>query len=52
MLRALALNPEEGLKGDIEDILDVLAKETGVPWTLDEVPTITRGGPRAASAAG
>ncbi|MSP22181.1 MAG: hypothetical protein EXR66_04080 [Dehalococcoidia bacterium] len=46
MLRALTINPEEGLKGDIEDILDVLAKETGVPWTLDEVATITRGGPR------
>src|SRR5688500_3277396 len=32
MLRALTLDPEPGLRGDIEDILDVLAKETSVPW--------------------
>jgi tetratricopeptide (TPR) repeat protein len=36
MLRARALNPEEGLKGDIEDILDVISKVTGIPWdTID-----------------
>lgn len=59
MLRALALDPEPGLKGDIEDILDVIAKETGVPWTLDEVapsagppPGGPKGGQRAAPAAG
>ncbi len=44
MLQALSLNPEPGLRGDIEDILDVLAKETGVPWDTEE-------GPLAASAA-
>lgn len=32
MLRALTLDPEEGLKGDIEDILDVIANATGEPW--------------------
>jgi tetratricopeptide (TPR) repeat protein len=55
MLRALSLDPEDGLKGDIEDILDVLAKESGVPWTLAEVRPSEgppRGGPRAAPAAG
>lgn len=32
MLRALTCDPEPGLRGDIEDILDVVAKATGVPW--------------------
>ncbi len=32
MLQAHSLDPDEGLRGDIEDILDVIAKETGVPW--------------------
>jgi tetratricopeptide (TPR) repeat protein len=32
MLRALTCDPEPGLRGDIEDILDVVANATGVPW--------------------
>jgi tetratricopeptide (TPR) repeat protein len=36
MLRALTLDPEQGLRGDIEDILDVIAKETGVPWAPED----------------
>ena len=32
MLRALTCDPEPGLRGDIEDILDVVAKATAVPW--------------------
>ncbi len=36
MLHAHALDPEEGLRGDIEDILDVIAKETGVPWDAED----------------
>jgi tetratricopeptide (TPR) repeat protein len=50
MLRALELGPEAGLRGDIEDILDVLAKETSVPWEVEE--PASEGGPRAAPAAG
>ena len=30
--RALTLDAEPGLRGDIEDILDVVANVTGVPW--------------------
>jgi tetratricopeptide (TPR) repeat protein len=33
MLHALTLNPEPGLRGDITDILDVIASATGEPWT-------------------
>ncbi len=33
MLHALTLDPEEGLKGDIADILDVIASATNEPWT-------------------
>jgi tetratricopeptide (TPR) repeat protein len=33
MLHALTLDPDEALKGDIEDILDVIANVTGEPWT-------------------
>jgi tetratricopeptide (TPR) repeat protein len=33
MLHALTLDPEEGMRGDIEDILDVIANVTGEPWT-------------------
>jgi tetratricopeptide (TPR) repeat protein len=36
MLHARTLNPEPSLLGDIEDILDVIAKETGVPWDDEE----------------
>ena len=32
LLRALALDPDEQLRGDVEDILDVIAKATGEPW--------------------
>lgn len=31
-LRALQLEPDEGLRGDIEDMLDVIANATGEPW--------------------
>lgn len=44
MLRALELDPDEGLRGDIEDILDVIAAATGEPWSDEEV---TRAAPRA-----
>jgi tetratricopeptide (TPR) repeat protein len=33
MLHALTLDPEPGLRGDITDILDVIANATGEPWT-------------------
>ena len=33
MLHALTLDPEDGLQGDIEDILDVIANATNEPWT-------------------
>ena len=33
--RALTLDAEPGLRGDIEDILDVVANATGVPWDDD-----------------
>jgi len=33
--RALTLDAEPGLRGDIEDILDVVANATGVPWDED-----------------
>jgi tetratricopeptide (TPR) repeat protein len=35
-LRALTLDPEEGMRGDIEDMLDVIANATGEPWDEDE----------------
>ena len=44
MLRALELDPDTGLRADIEDILDVLAAATGEPWSDEEV---TRAAPRA-----
>jgi tetratricopeptide (TPR) repeat protein len=34
-LRALQLDPEEGMRGDIEDMLDVIANVTGEPWDED-----------------
>lgn len=37
MLHALSLDPEDGLRGDIEDILDVIARATGVEWSDGEV---------------
>ncbi len=36
MLHARTLHPDDGLLGDIEDILDVIANETGEPWDTDE----------------
>jgi tetratricopeptide (TPR) repeat protein len=36
MLHALTLGPEPGLRGDIEDILDVIASATNEPWQLGE----------------
>ena len=44
MLRALALGPDEGLRGDIKGILDVIASATGEPW--DE-GLVERAAPRA-----
>jgi tetratricopeptide (TPR) repeat protein len=35
-LRALQLDPEEGMRGDIEDMLDVIANATGEPWREGE----------------
>ncbi|HRC62474.1 MAG TPA: hypothetical protein PLX85_04555, partial [Dehalococcoidia bacterium] len=35
-LRALQLEPEEGMRGDIEDMLDVIANATGEPWREGE----------------
>ncbi len=32
LLRALTLEPDDQLQGDVEDILDVIAKATGEPW--------------------
>ncbi len=37
MLHALTLDPEPGLRGDIEDILDVIASATNEPWRAGEV---------------
>ena len=34
--QALALDPEPQLRGDIEDILDVVANATGVPWDEEQ----------------
>lgn len=39
MLHALTLHPEPGLRGDIEDILDVIASATNQPWDDAEHPT-------------
>ena len=36
MIAALALDPDEKLRGDVEDILDVIAKKTGEPWDEGE----------------
>ncbi len=36
-LRALELEPDDQLQGDIEDMLDVIANATGVPWDEGEV---------------
>ena len=35
LLRALECDPEPGLRADIEDILDVIAAATGIPWSDD-----------------
>lgn len=32
LLRALSLEPDEKLRGDVEDILNVIANVTGEPW--------------------
>ena len=40
MLRALELQPDDALRGDIEDILDVVAAVTGEPWDLEEHPRV------------
>jgi len=38
-LRALAAGPDDQLRGDIEDMLDVVAAATGEPWE-DEAPSV------------
>lgn len=38
MLHALTLGPEPGLRGDIEDILDVIASATNEPWQDEGAP--------------
>ena len=44
MLRARALcDPEDAILGDIEDVLDYIAKATGEPWTDEDW---TRAAPR------
>jgi len=35
-LRSLELDPDEGMRGDIEDMLDVIANATGEPWREDK----------------
>ena len=35
-LRALAAHPDDQMRGDIEDMLDVVAAVTGEPWADDE----------------
>ncbi|MSQ29199.1 MAG: hypothetical protein EXR68_01760 [Dehalococcoidia bacterium] len=35
LLRARALGPGPGLRGDIEDLLDVIASATGEPWRAE-----------------
>ena len=32
LLHALTLDPDDQLRGDTEDILDVIARATGEPW--------------------
>ncbi|GMU39688.1 MAG: hypothetical protein AMXMBFR23_05540 [Chloroflexota bacterium] len=44
LLRAHQSDPDERLVGDIEDMLDVVANATGIPWDDSE---ITRSAPRA-----
>ncbi len=44
LLRAHQSDPDERLVGDIEDMLDVVANATGIPWDESE---ITRSAPRA-----
>lgn len=44
LLRAHQSDPDDALVGDIEDMLDVVANATGVPWDESE---ITRNAPRA-----
>lgn len=36
-LHALGLKPPDDLRGDVEDMLDVIANVTGVPWDDSEV---------------
>ena len=37
LLRARALDPDDALLGDIEDMLDVIATATGEPWSTEPV---------------
>ena len=46
-LLALTLDPEPGLRGDIEDMLDVIASATGEPWVSE--PSGSVGPARGAS---
>jgi tetratricopeptide (TPR) repeat protein len=44
LLAALECGPDEGMLGDIEDMLDVIAAATGEPWREEDTG---RGPPRA-----
>jgi tetratricopeptide (TPR) repeat protein len=44
-LRALHADPDDQLQGDIEDMLTVISKVTGVPW--DDGEEVERATPRA-----
>jgi tetratricopeptide (TPR) repeat protein len=43
-LHALALDPDPGLRGDIEDMLDVIASATGEPWESEHAPSAEASG--------
>jgi tetratricopeptide (TPR) repeat protein len=39
-LIALTLDPDDQVRGDIEDMLNVIASATGEPWDLGEYPRV------------
>lgn len=49
MLHALTLSPEPGLRGDIEDILDVIAGATGWEWEQEAARAADSGAEAAAA---
>ena len=42
MLHALTLEPDDALRGDIEDILEVIERATGMRWGDDDAPAVRR----------